>query len=276
MIYNYINNCIIVYLVYIIYFRVRLLLFTLFTGLKNPRNYLIFNNLYDKQICKHKILLCFLCLFCYIANKNDIIMAQDWNALRSRYKEAKEEDWAELKGLKPKATKKKTGRKKAIPTPARMWELFCDYGEWVDTNPIIKYDVVKSGDNIGTILQVPVQRPYTWSGFSAYVFRRGIVDSLDFYRTNWRGNYEAFQGVMKVIGDYMYAQKFEYAAVGVFREGIIARDLQIREQQDINVNNTGEQQQAPVINVYNGHAPGFANSEDEVKLEKDDNYTTRK
>jgi hypothetical protein len=178
-----------------------------------------------------------------------------WADLKESYAAGALDHWEALK--KPKSA----GRKKNISTPKAMWELFCDYGAHVDANPIIRFEVIRGGERSGDIIEVPAQRPYTWSGFAAWLYRKGVVDSLDFYRQNWKGNYAEFQGVLRVIGDFMWSQKFEGAAAGIFKENIISRELNLKEQATNEI--IGEQQVQPIINVYQT-GPTLSSSEDEV------------
>lgn len=193
----------------------------------------------------------------------------DWDALRDEFKEEVKQHWKDQR-----KAGRKMGRPRAIETPETLWKLFCDYGEDTDANPIIKHEVVKGGDNAGKVVRTPLQRPYTWAGFSSYVFIRGIAADLEKYRFNENGAYEDFRGVISAIGNFMYKQKFEGAAVGMFKENLIARELNIREKQETelsgNLNVT-----APTINVYSGNAPGFASSESEIDLQRDEQYKTR-
>lgn len=62
----------------------------------------------------------------------------------------------------------KHGRDKLFATPELLWEEACNYFEWCDENPIITHDVVKSGDSVGQILNIPKKKDLTpFRGFAS-------------------------------------------------------------------------------------------------------------
>lgn len=57
------------------------------------------------------------------------------------------------------------GKNKYIETPEKMWELFCEYKEYVINNPILVQDFVgKDGDEVYR----KKQRPLTMEGFECF------------------------------------------------------------------------------------------------------------
>ena len=135
-------------------------------------------------------------------------------------------DWNKLK---------KIGRPKAIPTPERLWELACDYFEDVDNNPIQKEELIKGGMFAGDKGTVNLQRPYTWDGFSSWLYINGVINKLDDYRLNTGDAYSNFQGIIRAIGEVMRSQKFEGASAGIFNSNIIARELGLAEKSESTV-----------------------------------------
>jgi hypothetical protein len=110
--------------------------------------------------------------------------------------------------------------------PEQLWEKACEYFQWCENNPWMKNEAVKSGDNTGLIIQVPTSRPYTIHALCIYA---GII-------TQTFHNYEkeeAYLEICKRIREIIYSQKFEGAAVGAFNANIIARDLGLKESQEI-------------------------------------------
>jgi hypothetical protein len=66
-------------------------------------------------------------------------------------------------------------RTKAIETPERLQELFDQYREWVKTSPYMVHDFVGKE---GVEVERKRQRPLTWVGFEAWLWREGVVTHL--------------------------------------------------------------------------------------------------
>lgn len=113
----------------------------------------------------------------------------------------------------------KHGRDKLFATPQLMWEAACEYFEWCEKNPI------KDPRSFG---QRKVQRPYTLQGLCFYLgcntaYFRQFKDSAE----------KDFSTIIQDIEETIYRQKFENAAIGVYKENIIARDLGLTDKSDI-------------------------------------------
>lgn len=129
--------------------------------------------------------------------------------------------------------------RKAIKDANQLWELACCYFSKVDENPIIKNELIKTGDLAGRVIGIPVQRPYSWTGFSQFLCEYGILRDIRDYKENVQGQYEEYVPVIKKIGDIIYTQKFDHAAVGIFNANLIANDLKIAkhiETKDVSTN----------------------------------------
>lgn len=131
----------------------------------------------------------------------------------------------------------KHGRDKLFADPDLLWNGACEYFESVDQNPFYesKPMVVSSGHNMGSeveMVEVPVKRPYTIQAMCTY-----FDCSLSWWR-NFKSNQksEGFVSVIEKIEQVIYNQKFEGAASGFFNANIIARDLGLKEQTDVNLN----------------------------------------
>lgn len=123
----------------------------------------------------------------------------------------------------------KHGRDKLFATPDLLWEAACEYFEWCDENPWYKNDALKSGDSAGEIIKIPTARPYTLTAFMLY-----IDASEEYWREFKKADHQDFFGVITQIEQVIYTQKFEGAAVGVFNANIIARDLGLADNQNMN------------------------------------------
>ena len=125
--------------------------------------------------------------------------------------------------------KSNAGRPKAIANPEEFWRLFTLYEGWNKRNPIKKQDFKgKDADEV----HYKLERPMTWTGFDAWLFRRGVISRTEKYRANFEGQYDKFVEVIKGIDDIMLAYQVEGAMVGVLKENLVARLNGIREHTD--------------------------------------------
>jgi hypothetical protein len=146
--------------------------------------------------------------------------------------------------------RKNVGRPKAIRSPKEMWKLACGYFESIDGRPFMKQEQRKSpikiekgaiiDDDLREEIKNPVIgletiRPYTWAGFEAYLFERGVLANLDHYKCNLENRYQEFIEIIRAIDKIMFAQKFEGAASGAFNANIIARDLGLTDKSELRV-----------------------------------------
>jgi len=146
--------------------------------------------------------------------------------------------------------RKKTGRPKALKTPGELWKHACGYFQSIDERPFLTQEQRKSPIKIekGTIIDDDLMeeiknpvigletiRPYTWAGFEAYLFERGVLANLDHYKCNLENRYQDFVEVIRAIDKIMFAQKFEGAASGAFNANIIARDLGLTDKSELRV-----------------------------------------
>lgn len=134
-------------------------------------------------------------------------------------------------------TRAKHGRDKIFSEPEILWESACDYFQWCDENPWHQQNWVgKDGEEVTRNLK----RPYTLSGLSVYL----DCDEQTLKNYGTKEEYKDFFGVYTRIVQIIRTQKFEGAAVGIFNASIIARDLGLKDNQDVTTK--GE-----AINQYN-------------------------
>lgn len=122
----------------------------------------------------------------------------------------------------------KHGRDKIFATPEILWDAACEYFEWCEENPWEKQHWVgKDGDEV----TVKLQRPFTLHGLCVFL---GVNTKYfnDFEQTCGKD----FSELCTRIKEIIYSQKFEGAAVGLYNANIIARDLGLRDNQDLTTN----------------------------------------
>jgi len=127
------------------------------------------------------------------------------------------------------------GHNKAIGSPDELWSLFVDFEQNLKENPIIKSEYNMKA---GCLVEIPLERPLTWSRFDCYVNDLGIITDLEDYRQNRDNRYSDYGGVVTRINKKMYSDKFEGAAVGIYNHNLIARDLGLQDKQQ--TEHTGE------------------------------------
>ena len=123
----------------------------------------------------------------------------------------------------------KHGRDKIFETPEMLWEAACEYFEACENNNLEETDF-RGKD--ATEVTIPKMRAFTWAGLETF------LDMSDEGLRNYKvkPEYKDFVGVITRIERIMYDQKFTGAAAGLLNPAIIARDLGLKEQTDMNLN----------------------------------------
>ena len=165
------------------------------------------------------------------------------------------EDWSENKKAKVGKTRR------FIKTPQIYWELACDYFQKIDDSPVLVSKPVMGGEHVGTIINLPLHRPYTWRAFYVFLQIRGY-GMCDKYRYNQGNLYNDFIEVVAIVDNIIRNRKFEGAAINIFKDSVIMRDL------DMKVDFVEDPEtHKPMINIYST-APPLASNENEVSLKK--------
>jgi hypothetical protein len=110
-----------------------------------------------------------------------------------------------------------------LNSPQQLWELFTEYEksrEWITiTHPHVK---------LGTV-DINVKEPMTMEGFKSYLWDIGI-GCIKRYIDNADGNFEDYVPIVTRIKEKIFKNNFGYAAVGVYKENLIARQLGMTEK----------------------------------------------
>lgn len=145
----------------------------------------------------------------------------------------------------------KGGRRAIITDAAELWQKAVNYFEWCDVNPLLKEEAVKHQGE-GTTMDLSLGRPYSmdaltiYAGVSPSYFRtrkgelgdkadlnKATADELDLLDT------------ITLIESIVRNQRFEGAAVGIFKENLISRVDGYAD--NVNQHNTGEVRQNVVV-----------------------------
>src|SRR6478735_4662649 len=122
------------------------------------------------------------------------------------------------------------GRDLLFSTGEILWEECSKYFNWCDANPWWRNEPIKGGSNAGKIIKVSNARPYSLSGLCSY------LDVSENYWHSFKKNKKLSEDILLIIARVeriIDTQQFEGAAVGAFRENIIARKLGLIEKQEI-------------------------------------------
>ena len=119
----------------------------------------------------------------------------------------------------------KHGRDKIFKTPEMLWDACCEYFDWIEANPL-EADTVNFYQ--GKAIHEPIKkmRAMTITGLCLFL---GVDD------TTWR-EYRAQKDFSTIIMDVekiIYNQKFQGASADLLNANIIARDLGLKDKQDI-------------------------------------------
>ncbi|MDE9455549.1 DNA-packaging protein [Xenorhabdus bovienii] len=117
------------------------------------------------------------------------------------------------------------GRKPIFESPDQLWTACTEYFEWVDDNPLHEIKAF-SFKGVITKAELPKMRAMTLTGLCLF---------LDISEDTWR-LYRAREDFIEVTTraeKIIYDQKFSGAAADLLNANIIARDLGLKEQQQV-------------------------------------------
>lgn len=132
----------------------------------------------------------------------------------------------------------KSGRDKIFKTPEAMLSAAHEYFEWVDANPLGK-SVVYQG--VVSDKPEPLMRAMTIKGLCIFWgvnsdYLTDFVDNLDLSTQEGKD----FSRVIKTIREIIETQKFEGASAGLLNPNIIARDLGLSDNKNIDHTSGGK------------------------------------
>ena len=125
----------------------------------------------------------------------------------------------------------KHGRDKIFKTPEILEEAANEYFQWCIDNPLFEI-IIQSAKQ----WEVPKMRAMTIEGLC--IFMDVMTSTFDNYCDDSNESYKDFLGVTTRIRETIRTQKFEGAAAGLLNANIIARDLGLKDKQEIENTNT--------------------------------------
>ncbi|EMJ7210428.1 DNA-packaging protein [Proteus mirabilis] len=117
------------------------------------------------------------------------------------------------------------GRKPIFESPDDLWNACCEYFEWVEENPLYETKAF-AFQGVVTKETLPKMRAMTLSGLCLF---------LDIHEDTWR-LYRAREDFIEVTTraeKVIYDQKFSGAAADLLNANIIARDLGLKDRQEV-------------------------------------------
>ncbi|GAB6012912.1 terminase small subunit [Viscerimonas tarda] len=118
--------------------------------------------------------------------------------------------------------KSRDNRKKNIifESPESLLQAAYEYFDWCDKHTWYKQEAVKSGQGMGTIISVPVVRPYSLGGLCIY-----LGCSQSFFNKFKQSCSSEFAEAIGRIENIIETQQFEGISLGMFNTAITNRKI---------------------------------------------------
>ena len=123
----------------------------------------------------------------------------------------------------------RTGRPRRFSTPEEMQSEIDKYFEYTDKNPLYKSDFIKSGDNAGQIIDIPIKTPYTLEGLCLFI----NINTSIWHKYEKEEEYKEFKEVITYARDRIRGQQIGGGVAGVYDSNLVARINNLRERSDI-------------------------------------------
>ena len=121
----------------------------------------------------------------------------------------------------------KHGRDRVINEPDVLLKACYEYFEACNKHSWYQKDAIRSGKNVGEIISIPTQRPYTLVGLCVFIG----IDKTTWY--NWKEKAEQdFINVITHVEDIIQQNQIEGATVGAYNHNIIARLVGLADKQE--------------------------------------------
>lgn len=116
------------------------------------------------------------------------------------------------------------GRPRKFKTAEELWDAFVAYTKWNEQNPLtvhnVKKAVAKSAGQDKSALQETVERPYS---LVAFRFHAGIKREWSVFKGDYEHRSQDFCKVIDAIERSIRQQQIDNAAVGNYKENLVAR-----------------------------------------------------
>ena len=126
----------------------------------------------------------------------------------------------------------KHGRDKLFATPELLWEAACEYFQWCEENPLYEMKGFAYQGSV-TKEEFPKMRAMTLSGLCFYLNCNEAYFRT--FKAQLPEGEKDFNTVITDIEKTIYNQKFQGAAADLLNANIIARDLGLSDNSNVNI-----------------------------------------
>lgn len=141
----------------------------------------------------------------------------------------------------------KGGQPRCFESVEEFKALVDSYFKWCEDNPIIKYDVCKSGENAGDLFEIPITRPYLIEGLATHLG----VDRKTLLNYSKMEGYEEYFHVMHEARQKISTQMFSGAIAGTYNarfvEFLTTNNTEYKNKSESEIKHSGEIN-LPIIN----------------------------
>jgi hypothetical protein len=118
---------------------------------------------------------------------------------------------------------------KIIETPEELWNMFQEY---LNSLEVLKMEVphVKLGTVIIHTQEPPTMEGFKYFGSNYFEIKGKDSITLSNYIENRSNSYDDYYVIVTRIKDYIYKHNFSRAAVGIYKESLIAKQLGLSEK----------------------------------------------
>lgn len=124
---------------------------------------------------------------------------------------------------------------KNIENPEKLFELFESYKEETFKE---KITVPQSHVKLG-VVYLDYYPPLTEQGFEAWLFDKGVISVIRDYFINKDERYSDYITIVTRIKNEIYSHNFKYAAIGAYKENLIARQLGLADKAENKTEHSG-------------------------------------
>ena len=129
------------------------------------------------------------------------------------------------------------GRPPKLQDAKEVQRKIDQYFKYCDEHPIYKSDFIRSGDQAGTIIDIPIKRPYTIEGLCLELnIERHTFSNIVNKNTKQSEIDEEIFSIITRAHERIRQQQIEGATGGLYNSNLVARINGIKEQTDITSN----------------------------------------
>lgn len=171
------------------------------------------------------------------ATKKKVVSKEKQSKKKTKKKQSIKKKGGAPKGNQYWKNAKYPGRKLIFKTPEELWKSSIKYFKWVENNPLEEQKIFSyQGKTITG--GVSKMRPMTI---------RGLCLHINIHHSTWIDyrDKKEFSDIVKYIEDIIYDHKFTGAATDLLNSNIIARDLGLKDKNELSTPDG-----TPLVQIY--------------------------